>query len=69
MSVMEWPGWLKCDGTAAVALAWSGLFWIVLVTEILASNKTAICRINCQTCVQFCSNSHFKWRLALTSLH
>ena len=29
MSVMEWPGWLKCDGTAAVALAWSGLFWIV----------------------------------------
>ena len=27
MSVIEWPGWLKCDGTAAFALAWSGLLW------------------------------------------
>ena len=25
MSVMEWPGGLKCKGIAAVALAWSGL--------------------------------------------
>ena len=24
---MEWPGGLKCKGTAAVALAWSGLFF------------------------------------------
>ena len=27
LSVMEWPGGLKCKGTAAVALAWSGLFF------------------------------------------
>ena len=24
---------------------------------------------NCQPCIQFCFNYHFKWRLALASLH
>ena len=26
MSMMEWSGWTKNEGTAVVALTWSGLF-------------------------------------------
>ena len=35
MSAIEWPGWLKWEGTAAVAFVWSGLFVACLCSPAL----------------------------------